>query len=1020
MNISEIFIRRPVATILLILAVLTAGAIAYPQLPVAALPSADFPTITVSAQLAGAAPDTMASSVATPLIKQLEMIAGIDEISATSSLGSTQITIQFNLSRNIDAAAADVQSAIDRASRQLPSSLTSPPSYSKANPANAAVLILALTGDGAPLTSMDELAVNIIAPTLSTITGVAQAQVYGSKTYAVRIEVDPDKLSSRKLSLGQLSQKLSATNDQTPVGAMQNEDQSLNISVSTQRSNAAQFRTLIIAQPDGRIVRLGDVANVIDSVAVINQGSWFDGKPAIAIAIQRQPGANTVAVVDAVMAKVGALQASLPEDMRINVVNDYSIPIRAAVADVQTTLLLTIGLVVLVIFLFLRRLTATLIPGIAVPLSLISTIGIMYVLGYSIDNISLLGLTLSVGLVVDDAIVMLENIVRKVEEGMAPFEAAIAGSREVTGTIISMSLSLIAVFLPILLMEGVIGRVLNEFGVVVALAIISSVIVSLTVTPMLAARLPRTTKEDIRPESLFERVTAAYGRSVGWCLAHGKAVLVVFAATLAASTWLFMTTPQGFFPSEDIGILSVSTQAREDISYHAMNLLQARAAHILSENPAVEHVTSTLGSGAVNIGSLLVQLKPKNQRPPLAVTLAELRTSLSDVAGLSTYVTPSQSLQFAGRATQSFYQIVLQSIEAESARAWSIQLMAAMQADSAHFVDVATDLQNKAIQADIRIDNDRAVNLGITSTELRKTLEAAFGSHVVTQIQRTGNNYNVILEYDQSLGWDELKLGDIWVTSTTGAMVPLASFASVERRPGLVTVNQTGQLTAVTVSFNLPAGVSLGTATDRIEQLKQQIGMPSSVSTRYAGAAQIFQKASRNTSILIAAAVLVIYLVLGVFYESFAHPLTILSGLPSAALGALLALKFCGFDLSIIALIGLLMLIGIVKKNAIMMIDVALTLHREEHQPPVEAIHNAAIRRFRPIMMTTFCALLAAVPIAIGSGASSELRQPLGVAVVGGLLVSQILTLFITPVIFVYIERLSAAVNGLFRKSSRA
>ncbi|KQQ55276.1 acriflavine resistance protein B [Rhizobium sp. Leaf311] len=1023
MNISEIFIRRPVATILLIIGVLLAGAAAYRNLPVAALPQADFPTINVSAQLAGAAPDTMASSVATPLIKQFETIAGIDTITASSSLGNTQITIQFNLSRNIDAAAADVQAAIARAQRQLPDNMTTPPSYRKANPADAAVVILALTSDGADLTKMDDLAENIISPALSTISGVAQAQIFGAKTYAVRIEVDPSRLASRGLSLEGLSNTLAAANDQSPVGTLQNSSQALTVNASTQRTDASSFRTLIIANPNGRAVRLQDVATVNDSVEVLNQGSWLDGTPAIVLAVQRQPGANTVQVVDAIKAKLPELQANMPADMQIHVVNDASVSIRAAVADVETTLMVTLGLVVLVIYLFLRQVWATLIPAIAVPLSLVATLGAMYALGFSIDNISLLGLTLSVGLVVDDAIVMLENIVRKVEEGMPAFQAAVEGSKEVTGTIISMSISLVAVFLPILLMGGIVGRVLNEFGVVVTLAIMASAIVSLTVTPMLAARLPHHQSPERARKTLFDRATDGYSQSVGWCLNHRLLVMLMFVMTLVGSGWMFASLARSFFPTEDLGLLTVSTQARQDISYKAMSDLQARAAAIVSADPAVAHVTSTLGSGpggsALNSGNLLVQLKPADERPVLAVTLNDLRHALSGIAGLRTFITPQQSLRFGGRSTQSQYQVVLQSIDAAAARQWSQTLADAMRSDSAHFVDVASDLQDSALQAHIDVDNDRANSLGVTSQTIRKTLEAAFGSYVATQIQTTGNSYDVIVEYDQSLEWTEQSLGAIRVSSASGALVPISSFATISRVSGPVTVNQTGQLTSVTLSFNLPAGVSLGDATAQIDLLKQQIQLPSTVTTNLAGAAQIFKQTSDSTGLLIGAAVLTIYIVLGVFYESFLHPLTILSGLPSAAFGALLTLKLFGFDLSIIALIGLLMLIGIVKKNAIMMIDVALTLQREENMPTLTAIHEAAVRRLRPIMMTTFCALFGALPVALGTGASSELRQPLGVAVVGGLIVSQILTLFMTPVVFVEIERLSDVIKSLWGRVAR-
>jgi hydrophobic/amphiphilic exporter-1 (mainly G- bacteria), HAE1 family len=1017
MRIAEIFIRRPVATFLLMVGLALAGVSAYRNLPVAALPQADFPTINVSAQLAGASPDTMASSVATPLIKQFETIAGIDTISATSSLGNTQITIQFDLSRNIDAAAADVQAAIARAQRQLPDNLTTPPSYRKANPADSAIIVLALTSDVADLTKMDDIAENVISPTLSTISGVAQAQIFGSKAYAVRVEVDPNRLASRGLSLDGLATTLAAANDQSPIGTLQNTMQALTLDASTQRTDAASFRTLIIARPNGRIVRLGDVADVKDSVAVLNQGSWLDDTPAIVLAVQRQPGANTVAVVDAIKAKIPELQAALPRNMHISVVNDASVSIRAAVADVETTLLITIGLVVLVIYLFLRRLAATLIPGLAVPLSLAATLAAMYALGYSIDNISLLGLTLSVGLVVDDAIVMLENIIRKVEQGMAPFEAAIEGSREVTGTIVSMSISLVAVFLPILLMGGVVGRILREFGIVVALAILSSAVISLTVTPMLAARLPHGKEDSHRTETMAGRVTARYGHWVGWCLGHRPVVMAVFIMTLGASGWIMSTLPRSFFPPEDIGLLTVSTQARQDISYEAMRVLQAKAADIVSHNAAVQHVTSTLGSGpggsALNAGTLLVQLTPASERPMLDVTLTQLRKALSQLPGLVSFITPQQRLRFGGRSTQSQYQLVLQSIDAAAAREWSQTLGDAMREDRASFIDVASDLQNNALQARIDVDDDRANALGVSSESLRTTLEAAFGSYIATQIQTTGNSYDVILEYDQSREWNEQSLASLRVASSSGTLVPLSSFATVTRKAGPVTVNQSGQLTAVTLSFNLPAGVSLGTATDRIETLKQQIKLPASVATSYGGAARIFQEASGNTGLLIGAAVLAIYIVLGVFYESLAHPLTILSGLPSAAFGALLALKLAGMDLSIIALIGLLMLIGIVKKNAIMMIDVALTLQREENRTAYEAIHEAAVRRFRPIMMTTCCALLGALPIAVGTGASSELRQPLGVAVAGGLMVSQILTLFMTPVVYVEIDRMARFMRSL-------
>jgi hydrophobe/amphiphile efflux-1 (HAE1) family protein len=1021
MSISALFIRRPVATILLALGVILAGVFAYRALPVAALPQADFPTINVNAQLAGASPDTMASSVALPLIKQFQTIAGIDTISASSTLGNSTITIQFELSRDIDAAAADVQAAIARAPRQLPDNLTAPPSYRKANPADAPVILLALTGDGAPLTKVDDIAENVVSPALSTIDGVAQATVYGAKTYAVRVEVDPDRLASRGLSLGDIQAALAKANDQTPVGTLQNGSQALTIDAPTQRTDAQAFRSLVLPRSDGSIVRLGDIAALEDSVENLDQGSWLDGKPAIVLAVQRQPGANTVDVVDAIKAKLPQLQAALPGGMTIHVTNDTSIAIRSAVGDVEVTLGITIGLVILVIYLFLGRLRATAIPAVAVPLSLIATFGAMYALGFSIDNISLLALTLSVGLVVDDAIVMLENIVRHMEEGVPPFEAALTGSREVAGTIVSMSLSLIAVFLPILLMGGVVGRVLNEFGVVVGLSIAASAIVSLTVTPMMAARLPHDAPPTRGPAAWFDRgfgaVARGYDRSVGWCLSHRGVVMLVFLASFGASVYLASTLPRSFIPQEDIGLLTVSTKARQDISFPAMSALQARAAALIGQNPAVAHVTSTLGSGpsatAFNAGSMFVQLKDRAERPPLQQTLSELRRSLAGLPGLHVTLNPVQSLRFGGRTTQSQYQLVVQSLDAEATRDWSRKLGATMQAEPGSFIDVASDLQDNGLQARILVDRDKADALGISSQTLRSTLEAGFGTLKATQIQSTGNSYDVIVEYDTALAWNETLLQTIHVPRSDGTLVPLAGIARIERASGPVSVNQTGQLTSVTLSFNLPAGVSLGTATAEVDRLKSEIGLPTDVFTSYAGTAQVFQQSTGNEGLLIGAAILTIYIVLGILYESFVHPLTILSGLPSAALGALASLSIMGFDLSVIALIGLLMLIGIVKKNAIMMIDVALQLEREgSGHSPDEAIREAARRRFRPIMMTTFCALLGAIPIAFGTGASSELRQPLGVAVVGGLFVSQVLTLFITPVIFVEIERLKRHVRS--------
>ncbi|MGO6940150.1 efflux RND transporter permease subunit [Rhizobium leguminosarum] len=1009
--IPNFCIQRPVATTLLAIGVILAGLAAYQLVPVAALPKVDFPTINVSAQLSGASPQTMATSVSTPLIKQFETIPGITEISASSSLGSTSIVLQFDLSRNIDAAAADVQAAISHATRQLPDNLTTPPSYRKTNPADAPVMLLSVQSNTMPRSKLDDIAENIISPSLSTLPGVAQVSVYGAQTYAVRVEVDPNKLLTRGIGIDTVNKALAAANSQQPVGTLQNDSQSMTITANTQRTSAEQFRSLVIANPNGAPIHLGDIADVQDSVENQYTGSWYDGQRGIILAIQRQPDANTVDVVDAINAKLPQLHAEIPPSVNTVVMNDAAKPIRDAISDVKFTLLLTIGLVVLVIYLFTGHATATIIPGLAVPLSLISTFGMMYVLGYSIDNISLLGLTLAVGLVVDDAIVMLENILRHVEEGMPVREAAIKGAGEVSYTIISMSVSLIAVFIPILLMGGVVGRVFNEFGMVVAIAIISSAIVSLTVTPMLASRL---SNHQSRPPLMirifdagFERTLRGYDRAVGWCLRHRPTILGVFLASVALTIYFFMTLPTSFFPQEDIGRLTISTQARQDISYSAMAALQQQAAAVVKANPAVNHVMSTIGGNPnkpQNNGSMFVELKDKKERAPLDQTLRELRTAINKIPGLQAFVTPNQSLRFGGRQTASQYQLVVQALSADQTNLWAGKIQAAMRKDRL-FTDVTSDAQNNALQANIVIDTERAAAYGIDNDTLRTTLQESFSGYAAAEIQSTGDSYDVIVEYDTSKPWDDQKLSEIRVASANGSLVPLSNFAHVERTVGPVTINQTGQLVSTTVSFNLPEGVSLSDATAAIDQIKTEMSMPADVFTSYGGTAQIFEQSQGNTPYLILAAVLTIYVVLGVLYESFIHPLTILSGLPAAAFGALLALDIMGFDLSIIALIGLLMLIGIVKKNAIMMIDVAVETMRTTGEKATVAIHEACVRRFRPIMMTTFCALLGALPIALGTGASSELRQPLGIAVVGGLIVSQMLTLFITPVIFVEMDR---------------
>ena len=1011
--ISEFCIRRPVATLLMSMALILGGLFAYKFLPVAALPSAEFPTVNVSASLPGASPNSMMTSVAVPLIKQIATIAGVDSISTSNSLGSTSIAVQFVLNRDIDAAAADVQAAIARTQRQLPPEMTSPPSYRKVNPADAPILLMALASDTVPLTQLDAIAENVISPSLSTIDGVAQVMVWGQKKYAVRIQIDPTALAARGISIDQLQSAVQSANSNAPVGVLQNSKQQLTITTNTQLQDAAAFSNIIIATKNGNPVRLGDVTRVIDSVQSTTTASWFDNTRAIVLAVQRQPDANTVDVVDRVKAMLPSFESQMPAAASINLMNDRSTSIRAAVVDVQFTLLLTIALVVLVIFVFLRRVTATIIPAVAVPISPIATLGVMFLLGFSIDNISLMGLTLAVGLVVDDAIVMLENIYRHMEEdGLPAYQAALKGSREIGFTIVSISISLVAVFIPVLLMGGVIGRIFNEFAVVVTVAILASMFVSLTLTPMLCSRLlslpKRHGKGEHGPEHERDWLVRSYDVVLSFCLRHHFMVFLVFIGTAILSVWLFTISPKGFLPQEDIDQISVTTRARQDISFDAMVKLQGQVANVFQTSPYVAHVTSSVGSnsGALNQASLYVQLKPKAQRPDMATVISSLRRQLAGVAGIDTYMQPVQNLRLGARSSASSYQLVVQALSTSDTNLWAQKLTDAMVADRATFTDVTNDLQNNALQASLIVDRDKAATLGVDTNTLLNSLYGGFGTDQVTTIFGAADSYQVITELDPKIDWSPERMLSIQFRTSSGSLVPLGAFARVDRTAGPLTINQLGQLPAVTVSYNLPDGVALGDTVNRIEQIKAQIGVPKTVSTTFAGTAKTFQDSLANQGLLIAGAILTIYIVLGMLYESFIHPLTILTSLPSALLGAMLSLRLAGMDFSVIAVIGLLMLIGIVKKNGIMMIDVALVLRREG-RTPLDAILKASVMRFRPIMMTTLAALMGTLPIAIGHGASAELRQPLGIAVVGGLMVSQVLTLFVTPVIYLYMEWLS-------------